>query len=411
MTKEFYINNRKRYFDKIEDNSMTIILSGFNQIKTNDEDYDFEVDKCFYYLTGINQSEVYLVLIKENNKVKELLFIEENDPVKVKWVGAKLYKDEASNLSGVMDVKYNSELVKFLDENIKKYDKVYLNLEKIGNHRVYKNNYVSSKLIKKYSLINVIDCYPIIVELRSVKTKEELEKIQESINVTKIGIEELMKKSKPGLYEYQLESYFDFVIKNNGQKDVSFKTIAAGGVNAATLHYVANNTKLNDNELVLFDLGCRTDFYISDISRTFPVNGKFTPRQKEVYQSVLNVNKKCIEFLKEGITLKDYNDYAKKLLTEECKKLGLIDKDEDLVKYYFHSIGHSIGLDTHDPCKYNPYLTEGMVITCEPGLYMPEEKIGVRIEDDILITKNGSINLSKDIIKEVEDIENFMKNK
>ena len=218
-----------------------------------------------------------------------------------------------------------------------------------------------------------------------------------------------MKESKAGLYEYQLESYFDYVIKNEGQRINSFKTIAASGVNATILHYVDNNAVLKDGDLVLFDLGTETEFYISDISRTFPVNGKFTPRQKEVYQAVLDVNKKCIEFLKPGITKEEYNNYAKELLIKACKKLGLITKDEELSKYYWHSVGHSIGLDTHDPCDYDSPFKAGMLVTCEPGLYIEEEKIGVRIEDDILITEDGAINLSQDIIKEVKDIEDFMK--
>ena len=220
-----------------------------------------------------------------------------------------------------------------------------------------------------------------------------------------------MKNAKAGMYEYQLETYFDQYIKYNGQKDVSFKTIAATGINATVLHYTTNDTILKEDELILFDLGCRTDLYISDISRTFPVNGKFTERQKEVYEKVLDVNKKCIKFLKAGVTWKEYNDYARYLLAEACIELGLIEDKKDVVKYYMHSIGHSIGLDTHDPSLNYLPITEGMTLTVEPGLYIEEEKIGIRIEDDVLITKDGCINLSENIIKEVNDIEKFMKNR
>ena len=190
---------------------------------------------------------------------------------------------------------------------------------------------------------------------------------------------------------------------------------------------INNNTMIKDNDLVLFDLGCCTDYYISDISRTYPANGKFTPRQKDIYEIVLNCNKKCIEYLKPGLTWEDYNKYANSLLIEGLKKIGLIKTDQELVKYYWHSIGHSTGLDTHDPDIRNVLFEEGMVMTVEPGLYLEDEGIGVRIEHNDLITKDGCINLSKDIIevtdinktegcplakvirKEVDDIQNFMK--
>jgi len=218
-----------------------------------------------------------------------------------------------------------------------------------------------------------------------------------------------MINARSGIYEYQLESFFDQYLRYNGQRRNSFKTIAGSGVNATILHYSKNNTIIGEGELILFDLGAEVDYYIADITRTFPISGKFSKRQKDVYQAVLNVNKKCIEYLKPGITWKELNLYANKLITEELKALGLIKEDHELVKYYWHSIGHSIGLDTHDPSLYNVPLQEGMVITIEPGIYIEDEKIGVRIEDNVLITKEGPVNLSKDIIKEVKDIEAFMK--
>ena len=409
MEKEFFINNRKKYYSLVEDNSLTIINSGYVLRQSADEDFDFEVDKNFYYLTGINQEEVIYMMLKKNNTLKEMLFIVENDPVKVKWVGAKLYKDEAKAISGISNIYYLKEYKDMLPKMMSEVSKVYLNLEKVGSYRFNPNYSFSYFVMKNYPDKEYLDNDKLVIKLRSVKEECEVEKIKESIAVTKIGVDRLMKESKAGLYEYQLESYFDFVIKNNGQRIHSFKTIAASGKNATILHYVDNNNILKDGDLVLFDLGTETEFYISDISRTFPVNGKFTPRQKEVYQAVLDVNKKSIEFLKPGITKKEYNDYAKDLLIKACYKLGLITKDEDIIKYYWHSVGHSIGLDTHDPCDYNEPFKAGMLVTCEPGLYIEEEGIGVRIEDDILITDTGAINLSQDIIKEVEDIENFMK--
>ena len=241
------------------------------------------------------------------------------------------------------------------------------------------------------------------------KSPEEIEKIQESIDVTKGALENVLKNIKPGLYEYQVETFYDSFIKFNGQKVTSFDTICATGKNATILHYVNNNTMIKDNDLVLFDLGCCTDYYISDISRTYPANGKFTPRQKEIYEIVLNCNKKCIEFLKPGLTWEDFNKYANSLLIEGLKNIGLIKENKELVKYYWHSIGHSIGLDTHDPSIYNVKFEPGLIVTVEPGLYLEDEGIGIRIEDNVLITEDGCVNLSSNIIKEIDDIEKFMK--
>lgn len=414
---EFFKKNRKKYFGKTIDSSVSIFFSGHAFQRTADQDFDFEVDKNFYYLSGINQANVILVLVKQNNTLKETLFIEKNDPVLVKWVGKKLELSEASEISGIVDVQYledfDNHIYNILNSTRKSQlfvNNLYLNLER-RNSPFYNNRALSyaNEFKTKYPEVNILNSYNIVVELRMVKEQVEIEKIKKAISITHGGINELMKNSKPGMYEYQLESHFDFYIKHQGNYGFAFKTIAAAGENATILHYENNNSKINDNELILFDLGCRNDFYVSDISRTFPVNGKFTKRQAEVYQEVLDVNKKCIDFLKPGITWAEFNNYAKDLLAQSCIRLGLITDPKDVIKYYYHSIGHSIGLDTHDPSIYTIPIQEGVVLTVEPGLYIEEEKIGIRIEDNILITKNGNINLSKDIIKEIVDIENFMK--
>lgn len=417
MNKQFYIDNRKKYLDLINENSVTILFSGRSIQRTADQDYPFSVNRNFYYLTGINQENVILVLVKGINGVKEYLFIEENDLMWAKWVGMKLTKEEASDISGIETIMYlnnfDNVIFSLFNSSRKSYDELkylYLDLERRSNadYTTLALEY-ANKFPLKYPEVEIQNAYQKIVRLRMNKSPEEIEKIQESIDVTKGALENVLKNIKPGLYEYQVETFYDSFIKFNGQKVTSFDTICATGKNATILHYVNNNTMIKDNDLVLFDLGCCTDYYISDISRTYPANGKFTPRQKEIYEIVLNCNKKCIEYLKPGLTWEDYNKYANSLLIEGLKKIGLIKTDQELVKYYWHSIGHSTGLDTHDPDIRNVLFEEGMVMTVEPGLYLEDEGIGVRIEDNVLITKDGCINLSKDIIKEVDDIENFMK--
>lgn len=418
MNKQFYIKNRERFFKSIKDNSVTVLFSGTVIPKSCDQDFRFSVNRNFYYLTGINQANVILVLVKGINGNKEYLFIEENDEYMAKWVGMKLTKEEANNISGIDNILYldnfNTLIHSLFNSSRKNYDELYylyLDLER-RNDLEYKSKALTySKIIKdKYPEVKIENAYPKIVRLRMNKTQDEIDKMQESIDVTKGALENVLKNIKPGLYEYQIETYYDSYIKFNGQKETSFETICAAGKNATILHYIDNNTVVKDNELVLFDLGCCTDYYISDISRTYPANGKFTDRQKQIYEIVLNCNKKCIEYLKPGLTWDEYNQYANSLLIAGLKEIGLIKEDKELRKYYWHSIGHSTGLDTHDPDIRNVKFEEGMVMTVEPGLYLEDEGIGIRIEDNILITKDGCINLSKDIIKEVDEIELFMKN-
>ncbi len=410
------IKRRKRIFNELEDNSILVLHSGFAPFKSADASYEFNVNHNFYYLAGIDQEDVTLVIGKANGKYYEHLFIEENDDFKTKWVGAKLTKEEASELSGydVKNISYNTAFAGYMTNHLQvlRYaeqvaQNLYLDLE---NHELpFYNTFglTYAKTIKdSYPAIVIKDIYSEIIKLRMVKDEKEIELIKESIGTTNNAILEVMKNHQKINNEMQAEAYYDFINRSEG-KVASFTSIVAAGKNATTLHYVDNKSNIQKDDLLLMDVGCYTKHYSSDITRTFPINGKFTKRQKEVYEVVLDCNKKCIEFAKAGITWKEINEFAQKILAEGCKKLGLIKEDSELVKYYYHSIGHSLGLDVHDPSLRNLGLLEGMVITIEPGLYIAEENIGIRIEDNIQIGLEKSINLSKNIIKEVEEIEDF----
>ncbi|MDD3106780.1 MAG: aminopeptidase P N-terminal domain-containing protein, partial [Bacilli bacterium] len=358
MNQNFFINNRNHFCQLMKENSLAVFFSGRFLQKTADQEYAFEVDKNFYYLCGINQANVILTISKKNNEIKETLFIEENDEVLVKWVGWKLKKEEAMNISGISQISYVSNFENYLFGlfNNSRYQsdcirQIYLNLER-RNTEGYTNQAIEfSKdvITLKYPEVVVMNAYEMVLSLRAFKSNEEIEFIKSSIQTTKKGIESLMRHSQAGLYEYQLEAYFDWQTKCDGNKDLAFETIAASGKNATILHYVNNNQQLKNDDLILFDLGARTEFYVSDISRTFPISGRFSPRQKEVYEAVLDVNKKCISYLKSGLSWQEFNAYAKSLMIKAAYKLGLIKEDQEISKYYYHSIGHSIGLDTHDP--------------------------------------------------------------
>lgn len=408
MNKEFYINNRKKVLESMKDNSILVLFAGNSPKKSADERYPFTPNRNFYYLTGIDEEDHILVLTKNNGNQNEYLFIKEVDEIREKWEGKTIRKNEAIDLTGINDIKYLGEFNGFVERFIIEKENInfYLDLERENPSYDYLESIKS-----EYYNINVLNCYKLIGELRLIKTKEEVDRIRKAIEITIKGVNALMDNSKSGLKEYELEAYFDFVCKQNGVKDFAFKTIAAAGKNATILHYVDNDSNIKDGDLILFDLGAQYKYYNADISRTFPVNGKFTERQKEVYNAVLRVNEKIIAAMKPGVKYLEVNTLAKDLIAEECIALGLIDKKEDVSKYYYHSIGHSLGMDTHDIEKEgrNVVFEEGMVYTVEPGIYIEEESIGIRIEDDVLITKDGNEVLTKDMIKTVEDIENYMK--
>ena len=409
MNKEFYKNNRQRVLDEISDNSLLILFAGKSPKKTGDENYQFTPNRNFYYLTGIDEEDHILVLYKINGESKEYLFIKEVDSVREKWEGKTIRKEEVADICDISDVKYLGDFNSFIERIIlnKEDINIYLDLEK-GNTSYSFINEIKTQ----YFNINIKNAHNLIGKLRLIKTTEEVDRIKKAISITIEGVKELMKNSKPGIKEYELEAYFDFVCKKNGIKDLAFKTIAAAGKNATVLHYVTNDSELKDGDLILFDLGAQYKYYNGDISRTFPTNGKFTERQKEVYNAVLKLNNMVISEMKPGVSFLELNKKAREWIAEECISLGLITNKEDVSKYYYHSIGHSLGMDTHDIELENRdvIFEEGMIYTVEPGIYIEEEGIGIRIEDDILITKDGHEVLTKEMIKTVEEIEAFMTN-
>lgn len=414
MIKNIYKINRNNLLDKIKDNSMVILFAGKAIQKTGDQNYPFTPNRNFYYLTGIKEEEHILVMSKINGVKSSKLYIKDINLELEKWNGKTIRKEEAIEVSAVDEVKFKGQFDADIHGMITMKEEInlYLDLERIGlngNEKI--SHKFANEIVIKYPQVRVNNIYSKIGELRLIKSDEEVEKIKKAIEITKSGIERLMTEARIGMKEYELEAYFDFNCKLKGATDLAFTTIAAAGKNATTLHYIDNNAELKDNDLILFDLGAEYNCYNADISRTFPVNGKFTVRQKEVYNSVLKVNEEIIKSIKPGMRYKDINEKATDLIADECIKLGLIEDKKDVKKYYYHSIGHSLGMDTHDIETPHRDITfePGVVFTVEPGIYIEEEGIGIRIEDDILVTEDGAINLSSDIIKTVDEIEAFMK--
>ncbi|MGO5136598.1 aminopeptidase P family protein [Clostridium butyricum] len=414
MEKMVYSEHRSALMNKIDNNSIVILFSGNAPKKTGDEVYQFTPDRNYYYLTGISEENHIVVLSKFNNEISEKLFLKEIDLAKEMWNGKTLRDFEAKEISGIEDTVYMNEFYGYLNRLIKGAEEInlYLDLDRQNYCEEDSNGNKFAEVFKgKYPQVIIKNVSSNITPLRMIKSKSEIAEMQRAIDITIDGVESLMKNAKAGMKEYELEAYFDFVCKTNGAKDFAFRTIAAAGKNATTLHYVENNSEIKNDDLILFDLGAQWNFYNADITRTFPVGGKFTDRQKQVYEAVLRVNKAVIEKIKPGVVYKELNAWATDLIAEECIKLGIIKEKKDVSKYYWHSIGHNLGLDTHDvePQGRNFVFEEGMVFTVEPGIYISEESIGIRIEDDVLVTADGCEVLTKGMMKEVSEIEAFMK--
>lgn len=414
MNKEFFKKNREKLIEKIEDNSVIVLFAGNAPKKSGDENYPFTPNRNFYYFTGINEEGPILIISKIKGIISERLFIKEIDEERERWVGKSIRSNEAEEISAVKNIDYLGNFKEYLNRVFSELEEInlYLDMERDSFYELETiGENFSEEVKKRYPFVRIKNIFPKIIPLRMVKSEEEIKEMKKAIEITIKGVESLMKNAKAGMKEYELEAYYEFVCRSNGIKDYAFKTIAAAGKNATILHYVDNNSEIKDGDLILFDLGAQNNYYNADITRTFPVNGVFSERQKEVYNAVLRVNERVIKTIKPGLEYKELNKMATEWIAEECINLGLIKDKKEVSKYYWHSIGHSLGLDTHDISNKdrNTIFKEGMVWTVEPGIYIEEESIGIRIEDDVLITLDGVQVLTKDMIKTVEDIEEFMK--
>jgi len=409
--KSFFVSNRDKLGHYLNDKEALVLFSGVAPKCSADAVYPFQVNKNFYYATGLKRENFALVLLRRGDEVATKLFIEAPDEHAEKWYGRKLKKEDAKATSDVEDIVFMDTFQTWLNNEIYEghIEKIYLDLEKVSWDEPDGYTHLKAKAIKeRYPFICLDTIHPYISQLRTIKSQLELSQLETAVELTKTALEEVMKALKPDVYEYQLSSTFLHAVQMNGGDGLAFETIAASGEDAVILHYIENNKQVKADTLLLFDCGGRYNEYCADITRTYPVSGVFTERQKTLYNIVLKAEEACIEAAKPGMTFDSLNDVCKKVLIEECKGIGLIKEDHEISKYYYHGVSHYLGLDAHDLGSRKAVFEEGAVITVEPGLYIPEENIGIRIEDDVRVTSKGGVNLSKEIIKTVDAIEAFM---
>nr|WP_321267989.1 aminopeptidase P N-terminal domain-containing protein [uncultured Sulfurimonas sp.] len=418
ISEKEYKNRRDSLVKKLAANSLSVIFSAKNKTRSNDTNYPYRQNSNFYYLTGFKEDNSCLVILKSEKKTKTILFVQHKDSAYELWNGKRLGEREARKRFLVDAVIISKDFKKSIKELSK--DKKYLYYD--FNQKIQKAKKFLTSSIKKH-----IDISPFIANMRLRKSKSEIKLIKKAIAITKIAHHEAMAMSKIDKNEYELLASIEYNFKKHGAYSDAYTSIVACGDSANTLHYISNNKPLVDGKLILIDAGCEYDYYASDITRTIPVNGKFSDAQKEIYEMVLDAQLKIIEMIKPDMLRSTLQKKAEILLTKGMIRLGILKgnykkiiKNQQHKKYYPHGIGHWMGIDVHDEAPYldehkkEIALKQGMVLTIEPGIYISKRDksvakkfrgIGIRIEDDILVTKKSHSNISKEIAKTIYEIE------
>jgi Xaa-Pro aminopeptidase len=424
LNSELFTANRKRFIEKMKPNSIAIFTSNDEVPSNGDAIHGFKQNSDLYWLCGIPQEDSMVILYPDNpdEKHREILVLVRPNEMKEKWDGKRLRKEEATAISGMQTIVWLDSIEALLQVWIHLADIIYLdtneNDRKASLLRTRDYRFVD-EMKSRYPLHQYERAARIMKELRAVKTKFEIEVTQKAIDITHKTFERVMKFIKPGVMEYEIEAEIIHSFLSQRASGEAYGSIIASGDRARTLHYVSNNQECKDGELILMDFGAAYGGYNADLTRTIPVNGKFTARQKEVYNACLHLHNYAKSLLKPGITIVDYTEMVGDEATKQFVKIGLLKesdvKNEDpenraYRKYLYHGISHHLGIDVHDLGTRTGPVTEGMLFTVEPGIYIEQEQMGIRIENNIWITKNGHIDLFEGIPITVEEIEAAMKN-
>ena len=420
-----FIRNRANLAAQMPPKSVAVFTANEAMPRNGDEFYPFRQQSDFFYLTGIDEENAYLIIAPDypDETMREVLFIEPYDEVKATWQGEMLNAEQATELSGIKSVKGSDAFWMTLNDvvfsgygdtlflNSYEYPKYECAVETIQKRFV-------QQVKTKYPMHNYGRTAPILNALRMKKSEDEIAITQQACNITAKAFRRCLATVKPGMYEYEVQAEIEYIFKQNNATGHAYAPIIAGGNNGCCLHYSKNQSLLNDGDLLLFDIGCELKNYSSDLSRTIPINGKFTPRQADCYNAVLRVMKEITKLYRPGGTINEINETTHRLMEQEMIKLGLFtaedvkkqDPNKPLErKYLMHGMSHHIGLDVHDSIdKFKPF-EPGMILTCEPGIYIREEGIGIRIENDLLITEGEPVNLFEGLPTEIEEIEAAMK--
>ncbi len=423
LNKDIFIENRKRFINQMQKNSIAIFVSNDEVASNGDAIYQFKQNSDLFWLAGVTQEESMVILFPDNpdTKYREVLVLVRPNELKEKWDGKRLRVNEAQEMSGIKTIVWLDSLEGLLQPWIHLADNIYLdsneNDRKANLLRTREYRFVD-EMRSRYPLHNFLRAAKIMKEVRGIKTALEVEVLQKAIDITDTTFQRLLKFIKPGVMEYEIEAEIFHSFLSQRATGPAYGSILASGDRARTLHYVSNNAECKDGELILMDFGAEYGGYCADLTRTIPVNGIFCRRQKTVYNACLHLHDYAKSILKPGISILDYTDKVGEEATQQFLKIGLLRKSEvknedaenrAYRKYLYHGISHHLGIDVHDVGTRTEPIKAGMVFTVEPGIYIEEEQMGIRIENNLWITKNGNKDLMKNIPITVEDIETLMK--
>ncbi len=424
IDQKLYQKNRERFIKAMKPNSIAIFNASPVIAENGDAVYAYKANSNVTWLSGVVQEQTMVILYPDNKdqSAREVLVVQRPDEMLEKWNGHLLRKDEATAISGIQNVQYVDSIDALLQLWMHHAEYVYLDTnenDRRGDVLRTDLQFVE-KIMKRYPLHKYERAAVILKELRAIKTKEEVDITQKAVDITHQAFLRVMRVIRPGIMEFELEAEITHEFLSNRATRHAYGCILASGDRARTLHYVDNNQECKDGELILMDFGAEYGNYCADLSRTIPVNGKFSKRQAEIYNACLNVHLYCASILKPKINYADYINKVNLEMEKQLMKIGLISKadikNQDpenpaYRKYFYHGIGHHLGLDVHDLGTRNEPVKEGMLFTIEPGIYIEEEQVGVRIENNYWLTKNGNIDLFKGIPITVPEIERYMKRK
>ena len=414
-----FVKNRKKLADKMAPGSIAVFHSNDEMPRNGDAYFTFKQQSDLFYLTGVDQEDTILILFPDspNPLFREMIFVKETSEQIAIWDGARLMPNDVFAVSGVSNVFWFHEFWKTIHSAFLLADNIYVNLnenDRFTDKVSYSNLRFTKEIIAKYPAHQIKRSAPILANIRMVKEPEEIELLKEAIRITKLGFERLLKFVKPGVWEYEIEAELIHEFIRNKSRGFAFDPIIGSGKSACVLHYIENNKQCKDGDLLLLDFGAEYANYNGDLSRCIPVNGKFSKRQAEVYNAVLSVQKKAKTLLKAGVSIPDYHSQVCEFMSEKLVEINLLttkelkDNPKAFLKYYMHGTSHHLGLDVHDVMHRFEPMQLGSVLTVEPGIYIQEEGIGVRIENDVILTENGVIDLMEGYPTEIDEIESLM---
>lgn len=411
MNAAFYTENRKKLSQYLEDGSVVFIFSGFAPRKRADEDYPFCADRNFVYLTGISRDAGLVYAMKKlGGKVSEKLFLLPADMMKERWTGRRTKADEASQISGITDIAYTDDFREYSAKALSECKKVYVDIDDTREERDYTEaNRFGRFVSNEYKNIELANIRPALAEIRTIKADCEIEAMREAVRITGEGIKAMMHGVRDGMKEYEIKGLYDSALLANGCLEPAFPSIISAGQNNFCIHYYSYSGTAHDGDMVLCDVGACYDYIGCDISRGFPLNGKFNDKQRKLYEAAYATSQHLFDIIKPGYAMEEVDREAQRFCYNYLHDYGLVDRPEHIGKLMWHGGSHHVGFDTHDIVRRPELVAPGMVFCVDIGIYCEEWGIGFRLEDNCLVTPNGCENLGVNVPRTIEEIENEMR--